>query len=283
MIAVKRTRDVSLRSAWVKSPPIRNSLPFGDGRTDNAPRLAHAPQKGRSEAEIATFLTADAVLAAKANQETPGARGFQVSDKGGERQTKHDGRAGAGSDRTGSHIGALTNESKGENAMKFYFKSAMLTAALSLSACASMGETHRYGANQGPTATQEARAHDMQCPMMGMMTPLVGCHGGARGDPDARLASLHTALAITPSQEAAWNIYAEAYRANAGRMSGMMSMMQGGRHSAPSQVPEQLRHHETMMSQHLASLQALRVAIATLYAALSDEQKAAADALHCER
>lgn len=167
--------------------------------------------------------------------------------------------------------------------MSFFLKTVLLTAALGLSACASMGEAHRHGMGQGPTATQEAGEQDMQRPMMGMMTPLVGCHG-AHGDAEARLASLRTALSITPSQAAAWHAYAEAYRANAARMSGMMSMMESRTQgSAPSSVPERLRHHETMMSQHLASLQALRAAIDTLYAALSDEQKAAADALRCER
>jgi hypothetical protein len=114
-----------------------------------------------------------------------------------------------------------------------------------------------------------------------MMTPLVGCHGG-RGDVEARLTSVRTALAVTPAQEGAWSAYAEAYRANAAHRGAGMMNMRAQENAAPPPIVERLRRHETMMSQHLASLQALRAAIESLYASLSDEQKATADGLRCE-
>ncbi|KAF0185284.1 MAG: hypothetical protein FD124_487 [Alphaproteobacteria bacterium] len=161
----------------------------------------------------------------------------------------------------------------------------LLSAALALSGCASaaMGEQHRHGMNDGAMAAREAGDHGMQCPMMGMMTPLVGCHG-ARGDAEARLASLRATLRITSSQEGVWNAYADAYRANAAHMgAGMMRMEAGGEASPPPSVVDRLRHHEMMMSRHMASLQALRATIEPLYASFSAEQKTAADALRCER
>lgn len=166
--------------------------------------------------------------------------------------------------------------------MTLIFKATLLATALGLSACAGMAEAHRHEMGQGPVATHEAGEHDMQCPMMSMMTPLIGCHG-AQGDVDARLASIRTALAITPAQERAWNAYAEAYRAHAGQMAGMMGAMQRRSEGvAPPSIPERFQRHNMMMAQHMRSMQPLRVAIEALYATLSDAQKANADTLRCE-
>lgn len=122
----------------------------------------------------------------------------------------------------------------------------------------------------------------------GMMSmgPMVGCPG-ATESVDARLASLHSALRIAGAQEAPWATYAEAYRRSAasmgmGAMGGMGSM--GGMGAmAAMPLPQRLQHHETMMSTHLRSLQDLRAAITPLYASLSAEQKAIADAMACDR
>ncbi|KAF0185283.1 MAG: hypothetical protein FD124_486 [Alphaproteobacteria bacterium] len=55
----------------MKSLLILNGPPYGDERTYNALRLAHALQKGDPEGEITVFLMADAALAAKSDQKTP--------------------------------------------------------------------------------------------------------------------------------------------------------------------------------------------------------------------
>ena len=55
----------------MKSLLILNGPPYGDERSYNALRLAHALQKRDPDAELTVFLMADAVVAAKANQKTP--------------------------------------------------------------------------------------------------------------------------------------------------------------------------------------------------------------------
>jgi hypothetical protein len=116
--------------------------------------------------------------------------------------------------------------------------------------------------------------------MMMSMGPMVGCPGST-GSVDARLASLHSTLRITGAQEALWTTYADAYRQSASSM-GMGAMGSMGSMSAMP-LPQRLQHHETMMSTHLTSLHDLRAALAPLYASLSAEQKATADAMACDR
>jgi hypothetical protein len=115
---------------------------------------------------------------------------------------------------------------------------------------------------------------------MGGMTPLVGCRG-VHDNVEAQLTSLRASLRITSAQEGAWSAYDAAFRAHAGHMGTGRGM--GGDGAAAIPVVERLRRHEAMMSQHLASFQALRAAIESLYESLSAEQKAAADALRCHR
>lgn len=55
----------------MKSLLILNGPPYGDERTYNALRLAHALLKRDPDALLTVFLMADAVAAAKANQKTP--------------------------------------------------------------------------------------------------------------------------------------------------------------------------------------------------------------------
>jgi uncharacterized protein involved in oxidation of intracellular sulfur len=50
---------------------IINDPPYGSERVYNALRLAHALLKKEPETEVMVFLMADAVLAAKAGQNTP--------------------------------------------------------------------------------------------------------------------------------------------------------------------------------------------------------------------
>jgi uncharacterized protein involved in oxidation of intracellular sulfur len=55
----------------MKALIVINDPPYGTERVYNALRLAHALAKKDPAAEIAVFLMADAVLAAKAAQKTP--------------------------------------------------------------------------------------------------------------------------------------------------------------------------------------------------------------------
>lgn len=50
---------------------IVNDPPYGTERVYNALRLAHALLKKEPQAEVAVFLMADSVVAAKAGQKTP--------------------------------------------------------------------------------------------------------------------------------------------------------------------------------------------------------------------
>ena len=55
----------------MKSLFILNDPPYGTERCYNALRLAHALHKSDPEAEVAVFLMADAVAAARKGQKTP--------------------------------------------------------------------------------------------------------------------------------------------------------------------------------------------------------------------
>ena len=74
--------------------------------------------------------------------------------------------------------------------------------------------------------------------------------------------------------------YANAYRRHAASM-GMPPAAQQAPANDP--VTERVRHHEMMMSAHLASLSGLRTAFEPLYQSFSAAQKATADALACGR
>lgn len=163
--------------------------------------------------------------------------------------------------------------------MRITFTRALVATALSLvmSACASAPG----GAMAGPQPGMQHEGGMMHGgDMMMSMGPMVGCPGST-GSVDARLASLHATLRITGTQEALWATYADAYRQSASSM-GMGSMGSMGSMSTMP-LPQRLQHHETMMSTHLTSLHDLRAALAPLYASLSAEQKAIADAMACDR
>lgn len=148
-----------------------------------------------------------------------------------------------------------------------------ISMALSLAGCVGGmgGAMHGGGMGGRHQGGMEARHQHM----MGGMGPMVGCPGEQQ-DVEQRLASLRASLAITSAQEPAWTAYADAYRQHAGAMHmGPMT------HHAGS-LPERMQHHETMMTEHLSSMRALRTSVEGLYAVLSDAQKAQAEALACE-
>ncbi|MBI4967016.1 MAG: DsrE family protein [Rhodospirillales bacterium] len=63
----------------MKALLILNEPPYGNERSYNGLRLAHALKKNAPEAEVTVFLMADAVLCAKAGQKTP--EGFYNIEK----------------------------------------------------------------------------------------------------------------------------------------------------------------------------------------------------------
>ena len=122
----------------------------------------------------------------------------------------------------------------------------------------------------------------MTMPMMGMMMSQGGMMPmmGRTDHIEGRLAFLKTELKITDAQLPQWNVFADAVRASATQMGGMMqqaaAMMQGG---APPALPERLDLQEKHMASLLETLRKMKAAVLPLYASLSDEQKRSADAL----
>ena len=147
-------------------------------------------------------------------------------------------------------------------------------------------------------AAQHQAAPPMQTmPQRGMMgqgsgMPMMGGPGrmgmmGMADHVEGRIAFLKAELKITEAQMAQWNAFAEALRANAGRMSGMPAMMmQGGmmgqmmgQQGASVNAPDRLDRMEKMMTAMLETVKATKAALAPLYAVLTDEQKKVADQL----
>ena len=110
------------------------------------------------------------------------------------------------------------------------------------------------------------------CPMMGMMR---GTDTSAF--PEGRIAFLKAELGITDAQKSAWEAYAAAIKKNLEGMQGMretmMKVMQ-----AKSPV-ERLDAHIGAMESRLGALGELKPALASLYSALSEEQRKKADEL----
>ena len=139
----------------------------------------------------------------------------------------------------------------------------------------------------GPAGTPQSdmtQAMPGCMPMMRMMMGQDGMGGMAMMGTamtqhvEGKLAFLKTELKITDAQLPLWNDFAQAVRDNAKTMG---SMMQGGMMGMkPSgALPDKLAMREKMMTAHLEGLRKLRTAVDPLYAALSDEQKKAADQL----
>jgi hypothetical protein len=146
-----------------------------------------------------------------------------------------------------------------------------------------------------PTTAQQGGPGMMggACPMMGMMghAHVDGDHGGmgqgAMGPgmmggqitavAEARLAYLHTALAITAAQDAPWQAYAAAVREQLAAMQESHATLWQVMHAGSA--PDRMAARITAMSAMLAALQALQPATAALYASLDETQRALADQL----
>ena len=110
--------------------------------------------------------------------------------------------------------------------------------------------------------------------MMGSMMPMMS--GMMSSHVEGRLAFLKTELKITADQSAAWDRFADAYRAAGTSMhamqGSMMAMMQGD-------LPSRFAAHQKMMSAHLDAMKAISGPLDALYAVLSADQKKSADDL----
>jgi hypothetical protein len=110
------------------------------------------------------------------------------------------------------------------------------------------------------------------CPMFDTTTD-----GRALMFTEGRVAFLKAELGITDGQKAVWDAYADAIKNNLQSMQGMHLMMKTV-FEAKTPV-ERLDAHVGAMESRLTALKAVKPALATLYAALTDEQKKKADEL----
>lgn len=164
--------------------------------------------------------------------------------------------------------------------MPFALKPVLFALALGFAGAAQAADPPMADAPPAPATATAAMPMKMDS-MGGGMMDMAGMH--CMGLTDARLAALKTDLNITPGQERAWTRFVVAIKAAAPPMSHPMAtgpkpgagMMMG------QSLPDRLAHHEAMMKTHLKHLQKIRAAITGLYAALTPEQRAAADKLLC--
>lgn len=109
------------------------------------------------------------------------------------------------------------------------------------------------------------------CPMMGMMPGSTEMPAFGEG----RIAFLKAELAITPAQQSAWDAYAAALKKNFASMQGMRQSMMMALEGKTA--VERLDAHLAAMEGRHAALKEIKPSLATLYSALSDEQKKKAD------
>jgi hypothetical protein len=122
--------------------------------------------------------------------------------------------------------------------------------------------------------------------MMGMMgqrgaeTGCAGTGGMAMIDHvEGRIAFLRTELKITDAQNAAWNAFADALRANAKSLGELRALMMPQQGAAPQTLVDRLTLQEKWLAARLEGTRAIKSALTNLVASLSDEQKKTADEL----
>ena len=126
----------------------------------------------------------------------------------------------------------------------------------------------RDGARQGMPMGMMCMGEGGMCSMpMGSM-PMMS------GRTEGRIAFLKAELKITDAQLPLWNVVADAIRANAKTGTSTMESMAMG-----AKLPERLAAREKTISGQLEAVRKFKSAVDPLYAALSEEQKKAADEL----
>jgi hypothetical protein len=134
-----------------------------------------------------------------------------------------------------------------------------------------MGPGYGYGYGYGMGPGMMGSGYGMGPGMMGRG----GGPGQREGYVEGRIAFLKTELKITPDQAKLWDAYADALRASAKTMAGMHAAMTTI--MTATALPERLDAVESVMTERLDAFKQTKAAALPLYAALSAEQKAAAD------
>lgn len=101
----------------------------------------------------------------------------------------------------------------------------------------------------------------------GMMDP------GARVE--QRLARLKGEIKVTPQQEPLWQAFAEKSKAEAGK--GVQAMRERAQSDKPVSAPERLAQMQGHMKERVTAMESVNESFNRFYAALTPEQKAAAD------
>lgn len=127
-----------------------------------------------------------------------------------------------------------------------------------------VGVAYAQGQGCNPDGKPGMRGASMQ---RGMMDP------GARAE--QRLTRLKSDLKLTGQQEPLWQAFAEKSKAQAGK--GMQAMRESMQSDKPIPAPERMAQMQTMMKDRLAGMESVHESFNRLYAALTPEQKAAAD------
>ncbi len=92
---------------------------------------------------------------------------------------------------------------------------------------------------------------------------------------ERRITSLHGQLKITPAEQKPFDDFAQVMRDNAQRMDALVQKRQAS--FASGSAVEQMQGYSEMAQAHAEDMQHLTTAFATLYDALSPDQKKAAD------
>jgi hypothetical protein len=98
---------------------------------------------------------------------------------------------------------------------------------------------------------------------------------------EKHIAGMHRTLKITAAQESQWNQVAETMRANAKDIDQAIDQRDANRSSA--NAIDDLNAYAAIAQVHADSVKKLASAFSTLYATLSADQKAAADAAFSQR
>lgn len=95
---------------------------------------------------------------------------------------------------------------------------------------------------------------------------------------EMRITSLHTALAITPAEEAKWTDVAQAMRDNAAAMQKLAAETTAMAPADKTAVAE-LKTYDQFAEAHVAGLKSLISSFESLYDSMPDPQKKVADAV----
>ena len=142
-------------------------------------------------------------------------------------------------------------------------KTTVIAGFLAVSA-AFFGTAHA----QGPGCESDGKPGMRRSSMQGaMMDP------GARVE--QRLDRFKSELKLTPQQEPLWQAFADKSKAEAGK--GMQGMRERMKDDKPLAAPERMAQMQEAMKQRVAAMESVNESFKRLYAALTPEQKAAAD------